>query len=202
MNTQDIVERFITDLKRHKPDTTEAHIKKFRQRVPECIKFFEAKGISIPVDADYELLKSEFLNTHSNGRGGTLSSSSIRDWALQTKQVYDWLNQNKKGEQQMTIELEPNETIIEPEVEELQETETTTPRRGRKPNPEKANRVQVSIYLDKDTYEAVKDIATFSNQTISDIFYSYAVAFVERNREALEEGRQTLRALKKLNFCQ
>lgn len=197
MDAQEIVERFIADLKSKKPETSEAHINKYRQRVPECMKFFEARGISAPVEADYEILKAEFLSTHSNGRGGTLSALSIRDWDNQTKQVYDWL----KGGQNMTAPTEEETAhVIEAEVQELQETHTEKPKRGRKPNPDKENRVQVSIYLKHEHYEAIKDIANFSGQNISDIFSGLASEYIERNRNALEEGRQTLKVLRRLNF--
>ena len=71
--------------------------------------------------------------------------------------------------------------------------EDNKPRRGRKPKPETADRVQVSVYLDRDTYEGVKDIAAFSGQNISDIMARLAVIFVEDNASELERLRQTIR---------
>ena len=191
MDAQSVVERFIADLKSRKPETTEAHVGKFRQRVPECIKFFEKRGITSPVEADYELLKTEFLSTHSNGRGGTLSPLSVRDWALQTKKVYDWL----KGEQQMTFTA----PVIDAEVKEQEITQNITPeddtkpRRGRKPKPDDERRSEkFSIYLTPALYEAMKDLAYFSRQDISDIFFSLAADYVERNRDKLDMFRNFL----------
>ena len=67
------------------------------------------------------------------------------------------------------------------------------PKRGRKPKPENADRVQVSVYLPRSTYEGIRDLAANSGQGISDILARLAFFFTENNAETLARIREVRR---------
>ena len=67
---------------------------------------------------------------------------------------------------------------------------------GRRHKQGNADRVQVSVYLDRNTYEIVKDIAAFSGDTLSDIIARLAEGFAQKNAGELERLRQTIRGTK------
>ena len=64
--------------------------------------------------------------------------------------------------------------------------------RGRKPKPENADRVQVSVYLPRSTYEGVKDLAIGTRRTMSDVLSDLASEFVEQNADKLSVIRDFL----------
>lgn len=88
------------------------------------------------------------------------------------------------------VEVQDEPDTLSLPVEAVQEGQ---PRRGRKPKAENADRVQITAYLDRNTYEGVRDIAAFSGDTISDIIARLAVFFVEENASELERVRQTIK---------
>ncbi len=62
--------------------------------------------------------------------------------------------------------------------------EASTPKKpGRK---SKGKRVQVSVYLNQDTYNDIRLMAGNMNQTISDILEVFADNFVELNHDAIQ----------------
>lgn len=51
-------------------------------------------------------------------------------------------------------------------------------------------RVQVSVYLQPETYEGMRDISGYLHKSIGDILAEYADKFVQDNQSALEEIRK------------
>lgn len=68
---------------------------------------------------------------------------------------------------------------------------------GRKPSVDKADRVQVSIYLNREIYEGIKDYAAFRDENISDISARLVTDFVSQHLDKINEARNFL---KELNF--
>ena len=86
---------------------------------------------------------------------------------------------------------------VHEEVEEhMREQADGMVKRGRKPKPENADRVQVSVYLPRSTYEGVKDLARWTQRTMSDVLSDLASEFVEQNADKLSVIRNFLMEVK------
>lgn len=64
------------------------------------------------------------------------------------------------------------------------------PKRGRPADPAKADRVQVSVYLPRATYEGIKDLAAHHEMGISDLLCKIAFFFTENNADTLARFRE------------
>ena len=64
------------------------------------------------------------------------------------------------------------------------------PKRGRRADPAKADRVPVSVYLPRATYDGIKDLAAHSQMGISDLLAKVAFFFIEKNEDVLARIRE------------
>ena len=69
-----------------------------------------------------------------------------------------------------------------------------------KPSIDKADRVQISAYFNNELYEAVKDLALYSDTSISDIIINLCENFVASNNKTLQEFREYKSNKRKLIF--
>ena len=69
------------------------------------------------------------------------------------------------------------------------ENDTVKSRKNRKRNGER--RVQVSVYLEPETYEGIRLMSANMNKTISDILEIFAENFVNLNQEAIQKMKST-----------
>ena len=76
--------------------------------------------------------------------------------------------------------------------EEVEEQADGMVKRGRKPKPENADRVQVSVYLPRSTYEGVRDLAAGTQRNMSDVLARLATELVEQNADKLSVIRDFL----------
>ena len=190
----------------HPVKTDKARVRR-RNRIVECVDYFTGGGITQPSKADYEQLRKHLL-------ARPLSASTANDYVGAVKKFCEWLNEQSGGQVQLPFEQDKEDGMMpENEHEETlgvkQEVamsgeyvgvagEVDTPKkRGRKPNPENADRVQVSIYLQRELYENIKDYAAFNNSNISDITAGLIREFVSGNLSKINEVRNFLQ---KLNF--
>lgn len=170
---------------------------RIRGDIAEFLDLLQRSGRTWPSEEDYRTFRENRLHKDRTPR-------TVIDRIQRIKKYYEWRQTQSMSERQGTMILEgqadaeavntPKEKtagFVFPTDEGI--AEDSKPRRGRKPKPENADRVQVSVYLDRDTYEGVKDIAAFSGQNISDIMARLAVFFVEDNASELERLRQTIR---------
>ena len=88
-------------------------------------------------------------------------------------------------QQEVTAE-DSLEGVAQPEPVEVEPVQGV--RRGRK--PDRQVRVQVSAYLDKETYEGIKIASSSTGLTVSDILAKAAFFFVRDNAEEIESYRQ------------
>ena len=86
-----------------------------------------------------------------------------------------------------------------PEAEYITDTEQK-PKRGRKPKPENADRVQLSVYFSRDIYEGLKTLAQAKGLNISDILAPIAKRLVEQNSQTIAIAQQALRNLAALDI--
>ena len=86
-----------------------------------------------------------------------------------------------------------------PEAEYITDTESK-PKRGRKPKPENADRVQLSVYFSRDIYEGLKTLAQAKGLNISDILAPVAKRLVEQNSQTIAIAQQALRNLAALDI--
>ena len=172
---------------------------RIRGDVGEFLSLLEESGRTWPSEEDYRTFREMRLHKDKTPR-------TVIDRIQRIRKYYEWRQTQGMMKAQATEILEGQaeseaEAVNTPKEEtagfvaatEESIAEDNKPRRGRKPKPENADRVQVSVYLDRDTYEGVKDIAAFSGQNISDIMARLAVIFVEDNASELERLRQTIR---------
>ena len=169
---------------------------RIRGDIGDFLYILEDIGRTWPSEEDYRTFREMRLHKDRSPR-------TVQDRIQRIKKYYEWRQTQamKNAEQtggQVAQENEELSTPKEKAVLIVAPTEEGTdegnkPRRGRKPKPENADRVQVSVYLDRDTYEGVKDIAAFSGQNISDIMARLAAFFVEDNAGELERLRQTIK---------
>ena len=169
-----------------------AYINKIGRWIDEGVAIFDSLGVTEPQAADYERLRAE-ITERPGKRGKPKSAGVIRDFVNAVKGYYE----KKAGRMQMTIAPEAVQVTVEHEplceapMADVQEAgEASKPKRGRKPKPENADRVQVSVYLPRETYEGVRDLAANSGQGISDILARLAFFFTESNAEALARIRE------------
>lgn len=73
------------------------------------------------------------------------------------------------------------------------------PRRGRKPKPENADRVQITVYVRGSVYEGLKTLAQVKSLNISDIAAKAIDRVVEQNSQTIAIAQQALRNLAALN---
>ena len=121
------------------------------------------------------------------------------------RKFFKWLS--KKGTNTMNIPIltEPTDksseneettaadmaTVNETENEAVQETPKAKGR-PKKSETEKSNREQISLYVDKDIYSKLKEIAIFKNMTVSDILCISMRNIVEKNYEKIQRIRQAI----------
>ena len=90
------------------------------------------------------------------------------------------------------VEVQDEPDTLSPTVEaEQQQT-----RRGRKPKPEKTDRVQLGTYVRGEIAEKLKKISEYTGLDVSSIIAGLISEFVERNEEAIKAREEAMRALK------
>lgn len=137
------------------------------------------RGLSVP---DEETFK-EYHEQHPKERNVTKPVKEL------LSRYFEYL----KGDANNMNEDNVIESVV---VESEPPAETPTRGRpGRKPNPDKADRVQVSIYLPRGVYEDIKDIAAFSNSNISDISCELIKEYTLSKSEMLKQARTFLQTL-------
>ena len=93
-----------------------------------------------------------------------------------------------KGENEMSEEVSYSE--FDPQAKK---------KPGRKPKTNDG-RFQVSAYFTNELYEAVKDLALYSDTSITEIIVKLCENFIANNSETLEQFREYSRNKKELNF--
>ena len=102
---------------------------------------------------------------------------------------------DQKGEQQMSEQVIQTEQVASA-ADTQSVGEASTKRRGRKVKPDAERRsVKISIYLTHDVYDGMRDLAAASKQDVSDIFFTLASEFVERNADKLNTVRSFFASL-------
>ena len=91
------------------------------------------------------------------------------------------------------VDVQDEPDTLSPTVEAVQEGQ---PRRGRKPKPEKTDRVQLGTYVRGEIAEKLKKISEYTGLDVSSIIAGLISEFVERNEEAIKAREEAMRALK------
>ena len=91
------------------------------------------------------------------------------------------------------VEVQDEPDTLSLPVEAVQEGQ---PRRGRKPKPEKTDRVQLGTYVRGEIAEKLKKISEYTGLDVSSIIAGLISEFVERNEEAIKAREEAMRALK------
>lgn len=200
-----------------KDELGKGHQQKLMNHLPISLKFFDEKGILNPSESDFEALEI-FLSEQRDKKGDLPKLATVKDRADIVRRYYTFYNlyNPKKGDSQMSVQDNTNteaqaSEVINPEVEistqtHEQEAEAEIPpaqekenedktisgaTKGRKPKPAEDRRSEkFNIYLTPALYQDMKDLAYFSKREISEIFFSLASDFVERNRKTLEAFRE------------
>ena len=203
-----------------KDELGKGHQQKLKNHLPISLKFFDERDILSPSESDFDMLTSYLKKQRDEkGKTPEDSTVKDRvKLARNYYKFYNRYNPNnpKKGDSQMSVQDNTNteaqaSEVINPEVEistqtHEQEAEAEIPpaqekenedktisgaTKGRKPKPAEDRRSEkFNIYLTPALYQDMKDLAYFSKREISEIFFSLASDFVERNRKTLEAFRE------------
>ena len=104
-----------------------------------------------------------------------------------------------EGKDTGILEHEPVDVDVQDEPDTLSptvEAEQQQTRRGRKPKPEKTDRVQLGTYVRGEIAEKLKKISEYTGLDVSSIIAGLISEFVERNEEAIKAREEAMRALK------
>lgn len=200
----DTLEVYLDAIRRNDTDAENKRLRTIRSRVKECLAYFLGRDIQALTDADFEAWRLHLTATKPGNKKGTLmSDKTSNDYVTTVKDYIDWLA-GQAGQLIIPLADQKGDTgnmnedkVIESEVVES-EPSAETPTRGRpgrKPNPDKADRVQVSIYIPRGVYEDIKDIAAFSNSNISDIACELIKEYTLSRSEMLKQARTFLQTL-------
>lgn len=146
------LEEFLADWQKRKSNTTEATITRMRTRIGKSIKHFVSKGITSPIEADYEEYRAYLLTLPGQKKGTTQSPATVDDWINRTKDFYDFL----KGEQQMSLgdvlqEKKQAEPVEEIRAEFKSEGETLETNHGVSTESEAVEIQEVTTEKKEDT---------------------------------------------------
>ena len=177
---------------------------RIRVDVGEFLKLLSERGHTLPDKSDYEAFR-----VYREGKDKT--AATIKDRIRRIQKYYEWRQKHPMNEEMKPIEYQeerreeqstPKEEtahVIAEGIAQIGKSHIDKPKRGRKPKAENVDRVQVSVYLPRSSYEAVKDLASFSKQNISDLLARLAFKFIEKNSQTLDEGRRKIQELQSLN---
>lgn len=175
------------------------YVSKLRKHIAESIKIFDGMGITEPVTADYEQLRVIIAAKPGRKKGTLMSEGATTNWVNATKNFYAWKVSrdqtiNEPVEVQTSeAEVSDAEDVMDHDSVEQSIDNEQQVKRGRKPKPDDERRnVKISIYLTGKVYESMKALAALSMQDMSDIFFTLASDFVERNAEKLNAAQDFL----------
>jgi len=190
------IEKYISELTNEDSEPAGSEEKrKARAALAHFVKMLKDNGRTWPEITDFEAFAA---NSKATANETTANDRRIRKFFawFETERKNDTMTDNDVIDVEETaqplVDGASSETTapIEPEETEPEETKTTpAPVRkklGRK-NGEK--RVQVSVYLNPETYEGIRLMSANMNQTISDILEVFARNFVDLNQEAIQRMR-------------
>lgn len=173
-----MVDEYIASLQKDNSDAESRKLTVMRGRIKEGLDYFSSKGISVPTEEDYEAWR-KFLKATKHGRSkdSEITDKTIKDFVYAFKKFILW----RENRQHM---------IDVPEAQEAQV------KRGRKEKPEAERRsVKMSIYLTQGIYDGLKTLAAASQRDISEILYSLAEDFVNRNEDKIEATKNFFETL-------
>lgn len=101
--------------------------------------------------------------------------------------------ESEATEATQTVEVEEFEQPVAEASTEVEPVQGV--RRGRKRNPDRQGRIQVSVYLPHDTYEAIRLLAPRIGKNITTLFEDYAESFVMRNFSELQKVKSCFNSL-------
>ena len=189
-----------------------------RSKLQKSVEYFDGLGISIP-DAPDLVRYREYLSAQKGRKKGSLlAPKTIEDYMSVTRDYYDWLRAERREVKMFESQTAAVDSVDEAakrasETESMSaesealssvdtsavESEDLKPKRGRKPKPENADRVQVSVYLSRGVYESLKVLAQVKGLNVSDIVSKSAQRIVEQNSQTIAIAQQALRDLATLN---
>lgn len=165
--------------------------KRNARRVREVLEIFsgilDERGLSWPDDEAYQAL-SVRLKARA-GKSPTQKYEAAEKGVSYARAFFD-----AKHEQEALAPMtETSSEVVTVEAHDeasIPEEVPAKPKRGRKPKPENTDRVQISVYLPRDTYEGIRDLAANSGQGISDIIARLVFFFTENNAETIARIRE------------
>ena len=178
---------------------------RIRGDLAEFLDLLEGNGRTWPSEEDYRAFREMRLHKDKTPR-------TVIDRIQRIRKYYEWRQTQAMSERQGTMMLEgqaeaeavntPKEKaagFVSPADEHEGIAEASKPKRGRKPKAEEDRRSEkISIYLTPRVYADMRALAHSVGQDISDIFFSLAEDFVERNSERLNAYRDFLAQAKPL----
>ncbi len=195
------------------------HQQKLKNHLPISLKFFDEKGILSPSEYDFDILKT-YLKGQRDTKGKFPEDATVEDRVKLARNYYKFYNRYnpKKGDSQMSIidtntnteaqasevinpevEISTHEQKAEAELSPAQEKENedkaiSGATKGRKTKPAEDRRSEkIYVYFTPALYEDMNYLARYSNREISDIIFTLASEFVERNRTNLEAFKNFLK---------
>ena len=176
---------------------------RIRGDLAEFLDLLEGNGRTWPSEEDYRAFREMRLHKDKTPR-------TVIDRIQRIRKYYEWRQTQSMSERQATMILEEQAEAVAVNTPKEETAgfvaatdegiaEDSKPRRGRKPKAEEDRRSEkISIYLTPRVYADMRALAHSVGQDISDIFFSLAEDFVERNSERLNAYRDFLAQAKPL----
>ena len=195
----------------------EKYRNKLSRRIDKCVAIFDSLGITEPQAADYARLEAELrpmtqkvIRDHVNTAKGYYHHLYLKKAGREQMTIAPDLEPEQEivehaavsvmrpltatvADSAQALDLDDKPASPTVDAVDTQVNEVSKPKRGRKAKPENADRVQVSVYLPRETYEGVRDLAANSGQGISDILARLAFFFIKNNAGVLERIREAKR---------
>ena len=177
------------------------HRTRKRNMLLKCVNFFTERNIISPSKTDYEMLENYIRENDGKTPRG---EKTVNDWLGAVKRFYNFC----EGESQMSFinsdESKCEDLSLESNLESKHDFKFSDSgqvvNRGRKPKrPEDKKSAKLNIYLTPSLCEDLKELAYYSEREISEILFSLASDFVERNRAKLEAYREFKRQAGMIN---